>query len=63
MANIGVNVGTTDRIIRIVVGVALVVWSITAANFWWILGAALIATGVFRFCGLYKVIGVNTCKI
>ena len=34
-----------------------------AGNFWWILGVALIATGIFRFCGLYRVLGINTCKI
>ena len=28
-----------------------------------ILGVALIATGIFRFCGLYRVLGINTCKI
>ena len=56
------NVGNVDRIIRILVGLAIAVWSITAGNFWWILGVALIATGVFRFCGLYRVLGINTCK-
>ncbi|RUO24916.1 YgaP family membrane protein [Aliidiomarina maris] len=27
------------------------------------LGAALIASGLFRFCGLYRLLGINTCKI
>jgi len=57
------NVGTVDRVIRIVLGAALIVWSVSAGNLWWILGAALIATGVFRFCGLYRVLGINTCSV
>jgi|GEM_PF-266523 len=57
-----VNVGTADRVIRIIVGLLLAVWSINAGNLWWILGVALIATGVFRFCGLYRLLGINTCK-
>lgn len=56
------NVGTVDRAIRIIIGLVIAVWSINAGNFWWILGIALIATGVLKFCGLYKVLGVNTCK-
>ncbi|CUS47728.1 MAG: protein of unknown function DUF2892 [Idiomarinaceae bacterium HL-53] len=57
------NVGTVDRVIRIILGAAFVVWSVSSENFWWILGAALIATGVFRFCGLYRVLGINTCAV
>lgn len=57
------NVGTVDRIIRVVVGLILIAWAISAGNLWWILGAALVATGVFSFCGLYRVFGINTCKI
>ncbi|MBA3989214.1 MAG: DUF2892 domain-containing protein [Idiomarina sp.] len=56
------NVGQVDRIIRIVLGVLIVAWSFSAGNLWWILGAALIATGIFRYCGLYRVLGVSTCK-
>lgn len=58
-----VNVGNIDRVIRIVVGLLIAVWAINAGNFWWILGIALIATGVFRFCGLYRLFGINTCKV
>lgn len=57
------NVGTIDRVIRIIVGVALIAWSLSAGNLWWIAGAIIVATGVFKFCGLYKVLGINTCGI
>ncbi|SFR54864.1 Protein of unknown function [Pseudidiomarina maritima] len=58
-----VNVGTPDRIIRIIIGIALIAWSVSAGNMWWILGAIVLATGIFRFCGLYKVLGINTCSV
>ena len=54
------NVGTTDRIIRIIIGLAIIAWSISAGNLWWILGAVVLATGVFKFCGLYKMLGIST---
>lgn len=56
------NVGTVDRIIRIILGLAIIAWSISASNLWWILGAVVLATGVFKFCGLYKVLGISTCS-
>lgn len=57
------NVGTVDRIIRIVVGLGLTIWSMNGSFFWWIIGVLLIATGLFRFCGLYRLLGINTCKV
>ncbi len=58
------NVGKTDRIIRIVIGVLLLVLAINLKSILWgILGAIVLATGIFRFCGLYKLLGVDTgCK-
>ncbi len=60
------NVGTLDQIIRIVLGLALIVlpfvlaWQQSAATFAAIVGIALIATGIVRYCPLYKVLGVST---
>ena len=30
---------------------------------WGWLGVVVLATGVFSFCGLYTVLGINTCPI
>lgn len=59
------NVGGIDRVLRIIIGIAVIAASLYVGdnNLWWILGAVILATGVFRFCGLYKLIGVNTCKL
>ena len=57
------NVGTVDRALRIVAGLAL----ITATLMGWIgvwgwIGVVPLATGVFRFCPAYMPFGLSTCK-
>ena len=59
------NVGSTDRIIRIVLGLVLVALFFVVAAPWkyvaLVAGLVAIATGLFRFCGLYRLFGINTC--
>ncbi len=58
------NVGKTDQIIRYAIGAVLVVVAIVTQIWWLLIPAALaILTGALGRCGLYKLIGVNTCKI
>lgn len=64
------NVGGADRVIRIIAGLALLgfalagmageglVTGIVAAA-----GAVALLTGLVGWCGLYKLLGVNTCKV
>lgn len=58
------NVGGIDRILRIVVGLALVAW---AAFFngpvWAWIGIVPLATGLIGFCPLYPLLGMNTCPM
>ena len=57
-----INVGTVDRTLRIGAGVVLI--GLAAAGLvgaWGYIGVALLATGLFRVCPLYSVLGVNTC--
>ncbi|MCF7530600.1 YgaP family membrane protein [Neisseria lisongii] len=56
------NVGGLDRIIRIIVGLALIIAAAAGVIGWWgWLGVLVLASGVFSFCGLYSLLGVNTC--
>ena len=57
------NVGGIDRTLRIAIGALLVVLAIIGVigNWGWI-GLLLIATGVFRFCPAYPLLGIKTCK-
>ena len=58
------NVGGIDRILRIAVGALLV--ALAASNvigLWGWLGVIPLATGLFRFCPAYPLLGVNSCGV
>lgn len=57
------NVGTIDRSLRILVGLILIGLGLTGVIGWWGgIGVVLLATGAFRFCPVYPLLGINTCK-
>lgn len=56
-----VNVGGIDKIVRIIVGLALVVWALMGGPVWAWIGVVPLATGLMGFCLFYSLIGVNTC--
>lgn len=58
------NVGGIDKILRIVIGAALIAWVLLANGPMWAwVGVVPLATGLFNFCGLYALLGINTCKV
>jgi hypothetical protein len=58
------NVGGIDRVLRIVVGLALVAWALLAGGPWWAwIGVVPLATGLIGTCPLYSVLGMNTCSV
>jgi len=67
-----VNVGTIDRVIRIIVGIALLIApfvgsfaifaSSTATIIAVVAGIILLATSAMRFCPLYRIFGIRTCQ-
>jgi hypothetical protein len=57
------NVGTTDRILRIVVGVILIALVFTGPmTLWGWIGVIPLVTGLFGTCPVYSLIGVSSCK-
>lgn len=68
-----INVGTPDRFARIVIGAVLVLLPFVSglalfANPLWLwasllVGAVLIVTALLRFCPLYAILGLSTCKV
>lgn len=59
-----VNVGGADRALRIIVGLVLI--GLTLANVigvWGWIGVVPLATGLFRVCPAYGLLGMNTCGI
>jgi len=56
------NIGTLDRSLRIVAGIALIALAATGQiGVWGYIGVVPLLTGTFRFCPLYRVFGFNTC--
>lgn len=56
------NVGTADRAIRIILGIAIVVLGIVMHSWWGLVGLLPITSGLVKFCGLYTILGINTCE-
>lgn len=57
------NIGNIERVIRVVVGLALVSMAfIGPKNMWFLLGAIPLATGLIGWCPPYAMLGINTCK-
>jgi hypothetical protein len=58
------NVGNIDRALRITAGAVLIGLAATGVVGWWgWLGVIPLATGVFRFCPAYTLLGINTCSL
>lgn len=57
------NVGSIDRTIRILVGIALIAAALLGLiGAWGWIGLVPLATGVFRFCPAYLPFGIRTCR-
>lgn len=56
------NVGGIDRVIRIVAGLALIVWALLGGPMWAWIGVVALATGLMNFCPAWSLLGINTCK-
>ncbi|WP_373020872.1 DUF2892 domain-containing protein [Thiomicrorhabdus sp.] len=58
------NVGRLDQIIRIVVGLVLVIATITdLIGVWGYIGIIPLLTGLLRWCPLYSLLGIQTCPL
>jgi len=56
------NVGGTDRIIRIILGVVVILAGFYFKSWWGVVGILLIVTGLIKFCPAYIPFGFSTCK-
>lgn len=61
------NVGLTDRVMRIVVGLALIAVALglfgpAYQTVWGWIGLILLATGLVSWCPAYALLGIRTCK-
>lgn len=63
------NVGSTDKIIRLVVGALLVAFGFLSAGLASTLGIVavvaglvLVATGLINFCPIFKILGISSFR-
>jgi hypothetical protein len=56
------NVGTVDRVIRILAGLAILAAGFYYKNGWGLIGLLPLLTGIVRFCPAYLPFGLSTCK-
>lgn len=57
------NVGNTDRIVRLILGIAVIVAGLAFQSWLGALGLILIGTAVVGFCPIYTLVGLNTCPV
>jgi len=60
------NIGTVDRVLRIIVGAGLIAWALgllpgVAASPWGWIGIVPLATALIGNCPAYSILGVSTC--
>ncbi|HKJ63257.1 MAG TPA: DUF2892 domain-containing protein [Hyphomicrobiales bacterium] len=56
------NVGTLDRVLRIILGLVLLsLVFVGPKTYWGLIGVIPLATALFSFCPLYTVLGIRTC--
>jgi len=56
------NVGGTDRIIRIIMGVVIILAGVYFKSWWGVVGIVPILTALIKFCPAYIPFGFSTCK-
>ena len=56
------NVGSLDRMIRIVAGVAIIAWGFSAQNWLGVIGLIPLTTAALGWCPAYCPLGISTAK-
>ncbi len=57
------NIGTTDRVVRVVLGIVLLsLIFVGPQTLWGLLGLIPLVTGFWGYCPLYAMLGFNTWR-
>ncbi len=60
--NLAKNMGSADKIARLVIGALMIVLALTGTiGVWGWLGVIFVVTALVNFCPLYRVFGFKTC--
>ncbi len=57
------NVGGIDRIIRALLGAALILWALLGGPIWAWIGIVPLATAAIGWCPPYAIFGIKTCRM
>lgn len=57
-----INVGRTERMLRVIAGIIIIGVGVYYQSWWGVIGVVPLLTGLFRFCPLYSILGMNTCQ-
>lgn len=59
-----VNEGNTDRIVRIILGIVLIVLGLATSQLLLaVVGLVPLLTGLSGFCLIYRLLGISTCPV
>ncbi|MBN1479064.1 DUF2892 domain-containing protein [candidate division KSB1 bacterium] len=56
------NMGSTDRIIRLIIGLVVIAAGLVFKSWWGLIGVVLVITALTSFCPLYLPFKINTAK-
>ncbi len=56
------NVGSLDRIVRVILGVALIGAGVYFQSWWGALAIVPLGTAAVGWCPPYAILGLNTCR-
>jgi hypothetical protein len=56
-----INIGKTDKYIRLLLGIIIILSGIVFQSWWGLIGVVLITTAFANWCPLYALLGTNTC--
>jgi len=56
------NVGSVDRLLRIIVGLIIAILGVVFDSWWGLVGLVPLATGLFQFCPMYVPFKLSTAK-
>ncbi|MCX7895197.1 MAG: DUF2892 domain-containing protein [Thermoanaerobaculum sp.] len=55
------NMGSTDKTIRVLVGVAILGLGLYLKSWWGLVGLLPLITGLVGYCPAYRLLGISTC--
>lgn len=54
------NTSNADRLVRVVIGAALIALGFYARSIWGLIGFVPLVTGIFGYCPIYSLLGIKT---